>query len=204
MSTIFVEEGKMEIRRDNKFFTFFKRFGLYILGGFIIVAVIVTATVAGVLANRGGEQEPVVNVTTEPISFGLPMNDAVIIRDYSDELLQYNETMAKYQSHCAVDLTSEDPTVMAVADGTVVDVDYRYLYGNIVTIEHKDGFVSVYSSLDSNLEVSEGDSVVKGQKIGTISTSAANEATYGAHLELTLYQNDEKVDPNSFISLQSK
>ena len=73
MSTIFVEEGKMEIRRDNKFFTFFKRFGLYILGGFIIVAVIVTATVAGVLANRGGEQEPVVDVTTEPISFGLPM-----------------------------------------------------------------------------------------------------------------------------------
>ncbi len=194
----------MEIRKDNKFITFFKRFGLYILGGLIIVAVIVTATVAGTLANRGDEQGPSVNVTTQPISFGLPMNEAVIIRDYSGELLQYNETMEKYQSHCAVDLTSEDPTVMAVADGTVVDTDYRYLQGYSVTIEHKDGFVSVYSSLDENLQVAVGDTVTKGQAIGTISTSAANEASYGAHLELTLYQNDEKVDPNSYISLQSK
>lgn len=195
----------MEIRKDNKFFTFFKRFGLYILGGLIIVAVIVTATVAGTLANRGGdEQGPTVDVTTQPISFGLPMNEAVIIRDFSGELLQFNETMEKYQAHCAVDLTSEDPTVMAVADGTVIDTDYRYLQGYSVTIEHKDGFVSVYSSLDENLKVGEGDTVTKGQAIGTISTSAANEASYGAHLELTLYQNDQKVDPNSYISLQSK
>ena len=194
----------MEIRRDNKFYAFFKRFGLYILGGVILIAIIVTATVAGVLANRGDNNDPVVDVGTQPSSFGLPMNDAIIIKDYDDKLLQYNETLEKYQAHCSIDLTSEDPTVMAVADGTVTDISYHYLTGNTVTIEHKDGFISVYGSLAEELNVAVGDSVSKGDAIGMISTSAAAEATYGDHLDLTLYLDNQKVDPSSYISLQEK
>ena len=191
----------MEIRKDNKLFTFMKRFGFYILWGVIILAVIITAIVAGVLGSRG---DNAVDVTTEPISFTLPMNEASLIKDYSDTDLQYNETLGKYHAHLSVDLTSEDPTVMAIADGTVTDVSYKYLTGYTVTIEHTDGFVSVYSSLDEAVDVKEGDSVKKGDKIGSISTSAAGEATYGAHLDLKLYQNNEAVDPNNYLSLQEK
>lgn len=195
------EEGKMEIRSDNKFITFIKRFGLYILGGFVILAIIISAIVAGVMANKNN---PSTEVTTEPISFSLPMNDASIIKDFSDTNLQFNETLNKYEAHLSVDLTSEDPTVMAIADGTVTDVSYKYLTGYTVTITHSDGFVSVYSSLDENVDVKEGDSVKKGTKIGSISTSAAGEASYGDHLDLTIYLNNEEVDPNNYLSLQEK
>ena len=78
------------------------------------------------------------------------------------------------------------------------------MLGNVVEIKHSDGFVSIYSSLDKNIDVQKGDQVQKGQKIGTISNSAASEAGYGNHLDFTLLQDGKEVDPNNYISLQNK
>ena len=190
----------MEIRKQNKFHEFVKKFGIYILAGVAVVVIVVAATLAAVLT----KQDAPVEVTTQPLSFGVPVQNASVIKDFSDTKLQYNETLNKWEAHFSVDLTSEDPTVMAVLDGTVTDVSYKYLTGHTVTIEHADGFVSVYSSLDEDVPVKEGDKVTKGQKIGQMSDSAAGEATYGAHLDFTLLQDGEEIDPNDYISLQNK
>lgn len=190
----------MEIRKENKFHAFVKKFGLYIIAGVAVVIIAVAATLVGVLT----KQDTPVDVSTQPLSFGLPALDASVIKDYSDTSLQYNETLNKWEAHFSVDLSSEDPTVMAVLDGTVTDVSYKYMTGYTVTIEHADGFVSVYSSLAEDVAVQEGEAVTKGQKIGEMSTSAAGEATYGAHLDFTLLQNGQEVDPNDYISLQNK
>lgn len=190
----------MEIRKENKFHAFVKKFGLYIIAGVAVVIIAITATLVGVLTKPNST----VDVDTKPLSFGLPALDATVIKDYSDTKLQYNETLNKWEAHFSVDLASEDPTVMAVLDGTVTDVSYKYMTGYTVTIEHADGFVSVYSSLAENVAVAEGDAVTKGQKIGEMSTTAAGEATYGAHLDFSLLQNGEEVDPNDYISLQNK
>ena len=190
----------MEIRKENKFHAFVKKFGLYIIAGVAVVIIAVAATLVGVLT----KQDTPVDVGTQPLSFGLPALDASVIKDYSDTSLQYNETLNKWEAHFSVDLSSEDTTVMAVLDGTVTDVSYKYMTGYTVTIEHADGFVSVYSSLAEDVAVQEGEAVTKGQKIGEMSTSAAGEATYGAHLDFTLLQNGQEVDPNDYISLQNK
>lgn len=190
----------MELKAENKFISFVKRFGYYILGGIVLLALVLTATLVSVFANKGA----VVDVDTAPLVFGLPTNGATIIKDYSDTKLQFNETLNKWEAHFSVDLTGDDTSVLSVLDGTVSDVSYKYMSGYIVTIDHADGFSSVYASLDENVEVKEGDKVSKGQKIGTMSTSAVGEAGYGAHLDFTLKQNGVEVDPNNYISLQNK
>lgn len=189
----------MELKAENKFITFMKRFGYYILAGVVLLAVILTAVLVGVHSNQS-----VVDVGTEPLVFGLPTNSASVIKDYSDTKLQFNETLNKWEAHFAVDLAGEDTAVLSVLDGTVSDVSYKYMSGYIVTIDHADGFSSVYASLDENVDVKKGDKVTKGQKIGNMSTSAVGEAGYGAHLDFTLKQNGVEVDPNNYISLQNK
>lgn len=190
----------MELKAENKFISFMKRFGYYILGGVVLLAVILTATLVSVFSNNA----PVVDVDTAPLVFGLPTNGAAVIKDYSDTKLQFNETLNKWEAHFSVDLAGEDTAVLSVLDGTVSSVDYKYMSGYVVTIDHADGFSSVYASLDENVDVKVGDKVAKGQKIGSMSTSAVGEATYGTHLDFTLKQNGVEVDPNNYISLQNK
>ncbi len=191
----------MEIKKENKIATFFKRFGAYIVAAIVVLIIAAAATVAGVLTNR---KQPSQEVTTTTLVFGLPTTNASVIKDFSDTKLQFNETLKKWEAHFSVDLAGEDPTVMSVLDGTVTDVFYKYMDGYTVTIAHDQGFVSVYTSLDENVDVKKGDKVTKGQKIGKMSTSAAGESSYGAHLDFSLYQNGKSVDPNNYISLQNK
>lgn len=190
----------MELKGENKFVTFVKKFGYYILGGIVLLAVILTVTLVSIFANK----TTTVDVDTSPLVFGLPTNGATVIKDYSDAKLQFNETLNKWEAHFSVDLTGDDMAVLSVLDGTVSSVDYKYMSGYVVTIDHADGFSSIYASLDENLNVKVGDKVAKGQKIGEMSTSAVGEASYGSHLDFTLKQNGVEVDPNNYISLQNK
>lgn len=190
----------MELKAENKFIAFVKRFGYYILGGIALLALILTVTLVSVFSNNS----PVVDVDTAPLVFGLPTNGAAVIKDYADNKLQFNETLNKWEVHYSVDLTGDDTTVLSVLDGTVSAVDYKYMSGYVVTIDHANGFSSVYASLGENVDVKVGDTVTKGQKIGEMSTSAVGEASYGSHLDFTLKQNGVEVDPNNYISLQNK
>lgn len=189
--------GIMEIKNESKFKTFFKRYGVLT---FACVCSIALALTIG-LSVKDETGEP---VNTTQISFGLPMNNAVVIKDYADDHLQFNASMRRWEIHLAVDLSSENADVFSVADGVVASVSSNSLEGYIVTIEHSDGFVSVYSSLDENLAVVSGDKVKKGQKIGSASDDATNESKDGGHLHFTLFKDNLEVDPNVYLDLQNK
>ena len=94
--------------------------------------------------------------------------------------------------------------VFSIYDGIVDSVESNSLDGCVVTISHSDGFVSVYSSLNEDVKVSEGDSVKKGQQIGNASNSATNESKDGAHLHFVLMKDGVEVDPNNYLDLQNK
>ncbi len=81
--------------------------------------------------------------------------------------------------------------VMAVADGTVVLAADHFYTGNAVYIDHGAGLVSMNFHLDS-IAVKAGDTVERGQKIGTI--GGTGRAT-GPHLHLGLRWLGKRVDP---------
>lgn len=188
----------MEIKKKNKVFELFKNYGLYFVVGVIIFAVALTFTLVATL-NNGVEQTGVKN-----ISFALPMQNATVVKDYSDTELQMNETLNQWEAHMAVDLVSENTEVYSILDGTVAKVEYNFLTGYSITINHDDGFCSIYSSLGENTLVKVGDKVGAGQKIGEISQTSSGELELGEHLHLTMLQNDKYLDPNNYLDLQQK
>lgn len=189
-------EENMEIK-TNKFKNFFKRYGAIALAGVFTVAI--ALTVALTVGNSTSQ------VSTNSLSFQIPMNNAEVIKDYSDTKLQYNDVLNRWEMHLGIDFTSStDTSVMSVLDGTVTSVSNNSLEGYIVEITHDDGFVSIYSSLSENVLVSEGDEVKKGDKIGDASNSAGREFDDETALHFVLLKDGVEVDPNNYLDLGNK
>ncbi|HIK43846.1 MAG TPA: M23 family metallopeptidase [Leptolyngbyaceae cyanobacterium M65_K2018_010] len=108
----------------------------------------------------------------------------------------YNGVFAQDYFHRGVDYAA--PTgapVMAPAAGRIalvglVDQGFE-LHGNTIGIDHGQGVVSILIHL-SRIEVSEGDFVQAGQRIGAVGSTGAST---GPHLHWGLYVNGISVDP---------
>ena len=191
----------------QSFITFFKKYGYYCIAALLVVAIALTVVFATSTPDAPANVTPgdeIVDVGTQPLSWGLPMNDLTVLKAFSDSELQYNKTLNQWESHKSYDLTSSDLAVYSVAQGTVTSVEQDYLLGTVVKITHSDGFVSCYASLDSNVPVKAGDTVEKGQKIGQASDSAESESEDGKHLHFEMFKNGTKVDPSNYLNLSNK
>ncbi len=174
----------------------FKRFGA--LGLACVLSVAIALTIAFVVPRNDG-----VDVSTLPLDFNLPMENATVVKDYADNRLQYNTTLERWDCHLAVDLASDNLAVMSIYDGIVETVVNDSLNGSCVKIAHEGGYTSVYGSLDK-VEVKQGQRVKKGQQIGEASDTAGNENKTGGHLHFTLFKDGWEVDPNLYLDLQNK
>ncbi len=187
----------MEIEKKNRFIEFVKNYAMYIAVALVIFAVALTFSI--VAAVNGS-----VPASTGTLEFQLPMTNAMVIKDFSNTELQNNETLNQWEAHLAVDLAGENGDVFAILDGTVTAIEYSFLDGYTITLQHESGFTSVYSSLKEEVLVEEGDKVEAGEKIGVVSTSASGELDMGEHLHFCLKLNNAYVDPNEYLDLQAK
>lgn len=99
--------------------------------------------------------------------------------------------------HNGVDLAaSYGAPVYATRSGTVTAAEYDYYLGNYVTINHGDGFSSLYGHM-RNYVVSAGEYVEQGQVIGY----EGDTGVYctGPHLHFTIYYNGSTVNPMNYI-----
>lgn len=88
--------------------------------------------------------------------------------------------------------------VHAMADGIVRIAGENFYYnGNFVLIDHGQGLSSVYLHF-SKLNVSTGDTVTKGQKIGEVGTTGRST---GPHLHWGVNWYSKKIDPNSLLGI---
>ncbi len=88
--------------------------------------------------------------------------------------------------------------VIAVLDGTVKEVRGDEILGNIVVIEHQNGYVSTYQGVD-DIKISEGSPIVQGQVIAKSSTSNIFK-DLGNHLYFELSKNGEYVNPEEYYN----
>lgn len=108
--------------------------------------------------------------------------------------------------HPAWDIAGDTGSpVVSVDDGVVTQVQIwdgsedatgTMSYGNMVKIEHPDGKTTLYAHL-SEINVSEGDAVIRGQRIGRMGSSGNASGTH-LHFEVRLW-TDERVDPTLVI-----
>ncbi len=207
---------------------FIKRNAFYLL---ILLCIASVATVIALAASGdfGGETDPGAEVvlpapddtddTDEPdepdkpdepnepekptLSFASPVNGTVS-QSYSDTALVWNATLGQYEAHLGVDFVGDDLSVLAAEAGTVSEVTTDVLDGVCVTIDHADGYQTRYCSLDEDVQVSVGDTVEKGQLLGTMAATRGSESLAGSHLHFEMMKDGAVIDPLSVLILEEK
>ncbi len=127
-----------------------------------------------------------------------PLDEFTLGQIYSEEHV-FNPTHNYWHPHEGLDFkASPGSNVKCVFDGTVKEVTNDSYSGATVTIEHQDGFTTVYKLL-SDVTLKAGDKVSKGDVIGKVSDSALEEIADGAHLHLELYKDGVKINPMDYL-----
>jgi len=98
--------------------------------------------------------------------------------------------------HSGVDFAGKEGSdVIAVASGVVTWSGERYGYGQMVEVNHGNGFKTRYGHCKENL-VKVGDVVKKGQIVALMGSSGRST---GPHVHFEVYKNGRTVDPATYI-----
>jgi murein DD-endopeptidase MepM/ murein hydrolase activator NlpD len=122
---------------------------------------------------------------------GGPVGNGAFIFPTANRFVSGNDY---YGGHLAIDLAAGEGAPVYAADAGVVtraDSGYNNGYGNVVMIDHGNGFVTLYAHL-SQINVS----VCQGVGTGTVIGAAGNTGnSFGAHLHFEVRQNGGFINP---------
>ena len=150
-------------------------------------------------ATEAPVEAPVMASGVYSTSFVWPLVGAIEI-PYSASALLYNKTMADWRAHDGIDIAADlGAQVMAVSSGRVERLYTDDLYGVTLIIDHGGGLCSVYSNLAETPVVYEGSSVVTGEIIGAVGTTALAETGEVTHLHLGMTLDGVSVDPAPYL-----
>jgi Membrane proteins related to metalloendopeptidases len=102
------------------------------------------------------------------------------------------------KEHFGIDLTSAlKESVIATLDGTVIYTGFDPNYGNVITLQHKNDFISIYKHNDILLKEI-GDRVIAGEAIAIVGNTG--ELSTGPHLHFELWHKGAPVNPEEYIA----
>ncbi|GLY09032.1 peptidoglycan DD-metalloendopeptidase family protein [Pseudobacillus badius] len=146
-----------------------------------------------------------VNSSVEPMALPFKHEDKAVIKtNFYDEkasakeqqeaLVVYNNT---YHPNTGIDYAVKGGktfNVTAALSGKVVKVEENdALLGNVIVIEHADGFVTQYQSVQ-DIQVEKGDQVAQGDVIAKAGKSLLNEKA-GTHLHFEVRKDKVAINP---------
>lgn len=143
--------------------------------------------------NQTIEEEQTMPVFVKPV-------EGEILREFAKEKLVYSETLQEWITHNGIDIKADKTTVVkSSAEGKISSIKNDPRYGLTVTIEHDNGFKSIYANLLTAEFVTEGEVVQTGQTIGTVGNTATFEILDEPHLHFEIIKDGEYVDPTIYI-----
>lgn len=146
--------------------------------------------------NESTEDDALKTMLSTDISLKYPVESPNVLRAYSKEST-YFKTLNVWKPHTAVDFKAElGEDVFSMSDGTVTKISDDKMYGKTVEISVND-VVCIYCGLGS-VNVSEGDAVNAGDKIGVVG-AIPFEASDDSHIHVAVTVDGKYADPLSFI-----
>lgn len=137
----------------------------------------------------------VVNAADAAI-FTDPVPGMSVLEGFSDSSPVYNSFYCDWRTHNGIDIAAETgSSVSAACDGTISEISCGS-YGNQVTIEHSNGFKTVYAQL-GDINVAVGDAVTAGSVIGIIAESTGENVTK-PHLHFEVLKDGKYVNPSEY------
>ena len=124
-------------------------------------------------------------------TFGWPTSGS-ITSDYG-----YRYIFGGSDFHGGIDIANKKGTNIYAADGGVVThAGWMSSYGYLIIIDHQNGYTTYYGH-NSELLVSEGDKVYKGEHIAEM---GATGRVTGTHCHFEVRYNGERQDPMDYLS----
>ncbi|MGY8814520.1 MAG: M23 family metallopeptidase [Gammaproteobacteria bacterium] len=103
----------------------------------------------------------------------------------------------KKEFHEGLDFAGKQGTpVVAVAAGIVTWSGVRYGYGNMIEVNHGNGYITRYAHNNKNL-VSVGEKVERAEVIATMGSTGRST---GTHVHFEVIYNGRHVDPKKYLS----
>ena len=94
-----------------------------------------------------------------------------ILMDYNTTTAVFDKTLEQYRTNDSICISAPlGSPVCASADGIVTSITKDEEKGVTVSIDHGNGWLSTYSQLKDNVNVSEGQAVFSGEKIGSVNS----------------------------------
>lgn len=131
--------------------------------------------------------------------------DAPALKGYSGETPVFSYTMNDYRTHPGIDFLCEVGTpVCAAADGVICEVADDPMMGVCVGISHSGGAVTRYCGLseESLGTVKQGDTIKRGQPVGSVGDTALIESAEENHLHFELRVNGYPENPADFMKVR--
>ena len=133
--------------------------------------------------------------TVPPLA--LPLKGMSYVQTGASVGQRHNPLYKVDMNHGGIDLVApQGSPVFASADGVVRSVTRSNKgLGNVVEVDHRNGYRTRYALL-GEISVSQGRSVKRGQKIGTVGISST---TFAPHLHYEVLRGDEVQDPVHYL-----
>ena len=213
------EETPVKVRRKNLYYILLSACALVLAAAIVLIVVFATRGSEPSLEDPGTVEEPDDPGNEEPedpddgpdepgsteVIFSMPVSGATLGTAYT---FWYNSTLNRYNLHTGVDFKADAGTqVTAAYAGTVESITDTLLEGGKVVIDHGNGLKTEYASIDVSASLREGDTVERGDAIGTVSAAAdamGNEYNEGAHLHFEVTQDGESIGPVTYLDLSEK
>lgn len=99
--------------------------------------------------------------------------------------------------HNGIDIARpSNRNILATDNGVVEEVTSQSGYGNYIVINHNNGYKTLYAHL-SSMDVSVGDTVPQGTKIGVMGSTGRST---GTHLHFEVIKDGSKIDPMNVLN----
>ncbi len=129
---------------------------------------------------------------------GKPLKHIRITSKFTNR--RFHPILKKWKAHHGTDLGAKRGTpILAVADGEVIFSGRMGGYGNVIKIQHKDNYVTLYAH-QSRLKAKKGDIVSQGDIIGYVGSTGRST---GPHLHFGLYKDGIPIDPMRLVKFSS-
>ncbi|MBE7036383.1 MAG: M23 family metallopeptidase [Ruminococcaceae bacterium] len=145
------------------------------------------------------EKAVAVASTPETLQIALPVEGEVIV-PFSGEQLVYSKTLQDWRAHPGIDISASAGTdVKASADGTVAQLYYDAQMGYTIILRHGELYQTVYQNLADTKNVTQGQTIKRGESIGKVGTSASAELIEDSHIHFAVLAGETFQNPLEFL-----
>lgn len=150
-------------------------------------------------AEKGEDAQEVIKLFETKPKFIMPV-EGNICMDYAMDRLLYSKTLDEWRTHSGIDIEApRGEVVKAAADGYVKEIKEDPCYGITITVDHENGYKTIYSNLASTSMVSVNQKVKAGDPISSVGNTAIFECMDPPHLHFEVYKDDKLIDPKTLL-----